>query len=882
MKKFFVPETVQTSGMDCGPAALKSLFEGFGMPVSYGRLREACQTGIDGTSIDTMETVASQLGLQAEQVMLPADHVLLQPSKSLPAIAVVRLANGLTHFVVVWSVHAGWVQVMDPAIGRRWIRAKQFLSELYQHSVAVPAGMWREFAASDEFQATLKRRLRNLGIGATQSQVLPKGAAADGDWRALATLDAGCRLTAELIQSGTFRRSRNCERFLRRVLQNPTLIPHRYWSASSAGEDSAEEEQVSVRGAVLVRVSGRKGIASKEGLSEELAAAIEEKPARPWRELQAILRQSGRSVPALLILALFAAAGGVLIEALLFRGLFDVASELGLAGQRLGAMAAVIGFGAILLMIDLSVFSGTARLGRQLELRFQVAFLSKIPKLGDRYFRSRLLSDMAERSHTTYRLRQLPSLCRQFFRSTFELCFTAGGIIWLKPSAATLVCLTAAAALIPSFITQRLLTERDLRARSHAAALTRYYLDALLGLIVVRAHGAETGIRRGHERLLGEWASTMLRRQKAVVSAEALQLVLMFGLVAILLMRGSSGGSDMGRVLLLVYWALNLPVLGQEIGIILRQYPFYRNHTLRLLDPLGAPEESETRLGQLPAVSVGAPSIQFSSVTVQAAGQEILRNVDVGIESGSHVAIVGQSGAGKSSLTGILLGWLKPAAGEVLVDGAPLDCHALRASTAWVDPTVQIWNQSLLSNLSYGSQPDGPNVGRVVDAALLRGVLERLPEGMQTPLGEGGTLLSGGEAQRVRLARSMLRENVRLVILDEPFRGLDRDTRRELLRRARQYWSHCTLLCITHDLEETQSFDRVLVVENGSVIEHGPPGELLCTEESRYAGLMRAEASTRALLWSNRLWRRIHIARGRAVEEISDHKHERRTGIRVA
>jgi ABC-type transport system involved in cytochrome bd biosynthesis fused ATPase/permease subunit len=348
-----------------------------------------------------------------------------------------------------------------------------------------------------------------------------------------------------------------------------------------------------------------------------------------------------------------------------------------------------------------------------------------------------------------------------------------------------------------------------------------------------------------------------------------------------LLMRGSSGG-DMGRVLLLVYWALNLPVLGQEIGIILRQYPFFRNHTLRVLDPLGAPEESALRFGQVSAATTGAPSIQFSSVSAQAAGQEILRDVDIEIASGSHVAVVGQSGAGKSSLIGILLGWLKPAAGEVLVDGAPLDCQTLRASAAWVDPTVQIWNQSLLSNLSYGSQPDGPNVGRVVDAALLRGVLERLPEGMQTPLGEGGGLLSGGEAQRVRLARSMLRDNVRLVVLDEPFRGLDRDTRRELLRRTRQYWSHCTLLCITHDLEETQSFDRVLVVENGSVIEHGTPEELLGTEQSRYACLMRAEARTRALLWSSRLWRRIHIARGRAVEEFSDHKHDRRPGIRVA
>ena len=76
---FFAPEVVQTSAMDCGPAALKSVLEGFSIPVSYGRLREACQTDVDGTSINTIEDIAIQLGLQAEQVMLPADHLVLDP-----------------------------------------------------------------------------------------------------------------------------------------------------------------------------------------------------------------------------------------------------------------------------------------------------------------------------------------------------------------------------------------------------------------------------------------------------------------------------------------------------------------------------------------------------------------------------------------------------------------------------------------------------------------------------------------------------------------------------------------------------------------------------------------------------------------------------------
>ena len=84
-RRLLVPEVVQTSAMDCGPAALTCLLEGFEIAVSYGRLREACQTDVDGTSIDMLEEVALQLGLEAEQVMLPVDHVLLPEAQALPA-----------------------------------------------------------------------------------------------------------------------------------------------------------------------------------------------------------------------------------------------------------------------------------------------------------------------------------------------------------------------------------------------------------------------------------------------------------------------------------------------------------------------------------------------------------------------------------------------------------------------------------------------------------------------------------------------------------------------------------------------------------------------------------------------------------------------------
>jgi ABC-type bacteriocin/lantibiotic exporter with double-glycine peptidase domain len=83
-RRLLVPEVVQTSAMDCGPAALACLLGGFGIPASYGRLREACQTDVDGTSIDALEDTARLLGLDAEQVMMPVDHVLVEQAGALP------------------------------------------------------------------------------------------------------------------------------------------------------------------------------------------------------------------------------------------------------------------------------------------------------------------------------------------------------------------------------------------------------------------------------------------------------------------------------------------------------------------------------------------------------------------------------------------------------------------------------------------------------------------------------------------------------------------------------------------------------------------------------------------------------------------------------
>jgi len=603
----------------------------------------------------------------------------------------------------------------------------------------------------------------------------------------------------------------------------------------------------------------------------ELASALEERPARPGLELLRLLRADGLLAPAVLVSALGLAAAGVLVEALVFRGLLHVWSDLGLARQRLAATGAVLLFLTALALLEIPLAAGVLRLGRKLELRLRVAFLSKIPRLPDRYFHSRLASDMAERSHSLHQIRELPEIGRLALHALFGLALTVAGIAWLDPPSAPLACVLAIVSVALPLGAQSLLVERDMRARTHVGALSRFYFDALLGLVPIRCHRAERAIRREHEALLARWARASIALQGALVGVEGLQFVCGFGLAAWIVLSHAARGGDASVVLLLVFWALHLPALGQSLALALRQYPEVRNLTLRLLEPLGAPEDVQAT-GAPPASTSSSPGtrIALDGVSVRAAGHEILADVRLEIGAGEHVAIVGPSGAGKSTLVGLLLGWHRASAGEVTVDGAPLDAARiawLRERTAWVDPAVQIWNRSLLDNLHYGGPgADGAAIGRALELAEMRKLVERLPDGLQTSLGEGGALVSGGEGQRVRLGRALLRQDVRLVILDEPFRGLDRGQRARLLAAVRSEWRDATLVCITHDVSDAASFDRVLVVEHGRIVEDGAPAELTRHPDSRLRALLDIERELRDGLSSARSWRRLRLDDGRVAE----------------
>jgi ABC-type bacteriocin/lantibiotic exporter with double-glycine peptidase domain len=888
-RRFFAVEVVQVSTMDCGPAALKCLLEGHHVPISFGRLREACQTDVDGTSIDTIEQIARDLGLEAEQALVPIDHVTLDSARTLPAIVVVNRGAAL-HFVVAWRRHGRWLQVMDPAVGRRWVSLRQFRQEIHVHPQVVDVADWLGWATTADFLDPLRERLGLIGVGGASADALVADALAGPGWHPLAALDAGTRLVQSLIDNGGIKAGRESEGVLRELVRDASdsrsagradsLIPKPFWSVVEEDAPSAGSAgSLKVGGAVVLGVSGLRtddpeAAEKRKPLSLELAAALAEKPTPPLSALWKMLGEDGLLAPLALVLAGAFAVSAAMIEALLFRGIFDISAQLALPSQRMFAAVGLLVFATILLAIEYASGLGTLRWGRKLEARLRMALLAKLPRLNDRYFHSRPISDMADRNHNIQAVRGVPGLGLRLIQSVLELAITFAGVVILAPASWLLAGLLALIALGFPFTTQNLLNERDLRVRNHAGALNSFYLDSMLGLAPVRAHRAERSVQGQHESLLVEWYKSLRSLINLSLATDMVQTIVTTALVgALLLVHLFSAGRVTGSDLLLVFWVLKLPALGGQIARLVHQYPAQRNVLSRLLEPLSAPEDLELTEGERATLATRAPAsagrgiaLEFQEASVLAAGHVILQSVDLTIAPGEHVAIVGMSGAGKSSLLGVLLGWHRLATGRLFIDGqraSGRDIEAMRHETAWVDPAIQIWNRSLLDNLTYASNDEATlAVGDVIAAARLRGVTQKLPQGLQTFLGEGGGLLSGGEGQRVRLARALLSPTTRLALLDEPFRGMDRTQRRALLAEARKWWSSVTLLCVTHDVAETMSFDRVLVVEDGRIIEDGAPDALMA-RESRYRDLVDAEAEVGESIWKGDFWRRLTLSGGR-------------------
>ena len=219
-------------------------------------------------------------------------------------------------------------------------------------------------------------------------------------------------------------------------------------------------------------------------------------------------------------------------------------------------------------------------------------------------------------------------------------------------------------------------------------------------------------------------------------------------------------------------------------------------------------------------------------------GPLVLNNVSLEIAAGEKVALVGASGGGKSTLVKVLLGLYPPTSGKICFDGVPVErigLDVVRDNVATVLQHPALLNDSVRVNLTFGDDIPDEKLWRALEVAQLDEVIRHLPDGLETRIGRNGVRLSGGQRQRLAVARMVLREP-RVVILDEATSALDTDTEARLHQALGRFLEGRTTLIIAHRLSAVKQADRVLVFEDGRIVEEGHH-EALIQEGGLYASL---------------------------------------------
>ncbi|WP_432903169.1 thiol reductant ABC exporter subunit CydD [Micromonospora matsumotoense] len=375
-------------------------------------------------------------------------------------------------------------------------------------------------------------------------------------------------------------------------------------------------------------------------------------------------------------------------------------------------------------------------------------------------------------------------------------------------------------------------TERQWRRLS---MLGGHFLDMVAGLPTLRAFGRARAQTEVVRRMAdGHRVATMKTLRIAFLSALVLELVatLSVALVAVPVgIRLLDGGITLATALLVLLLTpeayLPLRTAGSRFHASMEGLTAL-DEALTVSAVTAAPTGAAAGAPAGPA-TVGTPSgadeIVFTDVTVAYERTTALRDVTLTIRPGERIAVVGPSGAGKSTLLGLLLGFVTPTAGRITVAGvdlADVDPDDWRRQIAWVPQRAHLFAATLADNIRL-SAPDTPDValaGAVTDAALDE-VVNALPDGLGTLLGERGHGLSSGQRQRVALARAFLRD-APLVLLDEPTARLDTASETTVLAATRRLVAGRTALLVAHRPALLADADRVLHVAAGRVTELTP------------------------------------------------------------